>query len=50
MKTSLKDIQEMNGFKDVNVEYFRQLPFIWNKKYLLFLAEISRIINSKFFI
>ena len=48
MKTSLKDIQVMHGFKNVKVEYFRQLPFIWNRKYLLFLAEISRIIIPNF--
>ncbi len=48
MKTSLKDIQEMHGFENVTVEYFRQLPFLWNKKYLLFLAEISRIIIPNF--
>ena len=28
--------------------YFRQLPFIWNKKYLTFLAEISRMLIPNF--
>ncbi len=50
--TSLKDIQLINGFKNVEVYRFKQLPVLWNhdknntyKKFLLdLLSEITRII------
>ena len=32
MYQSLKDIQIINGFIDVRVEFFRQLPILWGKK------------------
>lgn len=51
-KTSLKDIQLISGFKNVEVFRFKQLPVLWenNKKndykkfFLKLLSEITRII------
>ena len=30
MKQSLHDILLINNFKNVNVEFFKQLPILWN--------------------
>ena len=50
-KTSLKDIQLISGFQNVQVERFKQLPILWHKKneknlkfyFFSFLSEITRI-------
>lgn len=51
MFSSLRDIQLMHGFVDVNVEYFRQLPFLWQKRGrpFLILSEITRLICPPIF-
>lgn len=50
MLQSLKDIQLIHGFDDVEVFYFRQLPISWGKfRPLVFvLAEITRIFTPNF--
>tara|TARA_B100000161_G_C33487221_1_gene385323 strand:+ start:265 stop:951 length:687 start_codon:yes stop_codon:yes gene_type:complete len=42
MMESLRDIQIINGFLDVNVEYFIQLPIVWERKWLI---PFSRFTN-----
>tara|TARA_B100001989_G_C24515481_1_gene452867 strand:+ start:64 stop:768 length:705 start_codon:yes stop_codon:yes gene_type:complete len=44
MKASLRDIQLINGFKNVKVEFFRQLPILWKRNYLNIFAEITRVL------
>tara|TARA_Y100000996_G_scaffold411499_1_gene395809 strand:- start:452 stop:1141 length:690 start_codon:yes stop_codon:yes gene_type:complete len=49
-KISLRDIQLICNFKNIEVESFRQLPFMWNKPkpitvVLEFLSEITRLIT-----
>jgi ubiquinone/menaquinone biosynthesis C-methylase UbiE len=39
-KVSLKDIHEMNDFKNVRVESFKQLPVIFEKKYYSIFFDI----------
>jgi SAM-dependent methyltransferase len=42
---SLRDIYLINGFKNVSVEKFKQLPNLWNGNYIKkFLSEATRII------
>jgi len=53
-KISLTDIHKLTNFKDIEVESFRQLPFLWNKpKYLksllVFLCEVTRLIAPDVF-
>ena len=48
MLRSLKDIKLINGFTEVKVEFFRQLPILWKLKNLIFLAEITRIFLPSF--
>lgn len=49
MQSSLRDIQLMNGFDDVRVERFRQLPILWgNGRAFLPLAELTRILAPRF--
>lgn len=43
MRSSLRDIQLINGFEDVNVEFFIQLPIIWKNKWL---KPISALTNK----
>ena len=43
MLSSLRDIQLINGFEDVNVEFFIQLPIIWKNKWL---KPISALTNK----
>ena len=43
MIQSLKDIQLINGFIDVEVEFFRQLPILWNYKWMTLFADITRL-------
>ena len=48
MIRSLKDIQFINGFKDIEVELFRQLPFLWQRRNFVILAEITRLFLPDF--
>ena len=48
MLRSLKDIKLINGFIEVKVEFFRQLPIIWKFKNLIWLAELTRICLPSF--
>ena len=44
MKASLRDILLINGFKNVKVDFFRQLPILWKRNYLKFLSDLTRIL------
>ena len=46
MLESLRDIQLIHNFENVEVEFFRQLPSTWGKKrvFAVTLAEISRLL------
>ena len=50
MKESLRDIQLINGFVDVEVEFFRQLPSTWYKGATIFslFSEMTRIVSPVF--
>jgi SAM-dependent methyltransferase len=49
MLESLSDIQEINGFESIHVEYFRQLPSTWYKYAFIMtlLAEATRLFSPK---
>lgn len=50
MKSSLRDIQLIQGFESVSVDRFRQLPILWGTgKILLLFSEITRIFIPVFF-
>ena len=49
MSESLRDILFIHGFEDVSVEKFRQLPIIWSFRFLLILAEITRLFVPRMF-
>jgi len=44
MQSSLRDIQLIHGFEDVQVERFRQLPVLWSRGWLLPVAELTRLL------
>lgn len=49
MQSSLRDIQLMLGFENVQVERFRQLPVLWNGGGLLLpFAELTRLLTPNF--
>ena len=53
-KVSLRDIQLICNFKNIEVESFRQLPLMWNRPKLIavifeFLSEIVRLITPDIF-
>ena len=48
MKSSLRDLKLMSGFKDVEVKYFRQLPIIWNYPILTIISELTRVLTPNF--
>ena len=52
-KMSLKDIHEMNNFKQINVESFIQLPVLFEKKYYYFLFKflsfLTRVLVPDYF-
>lgn len=50
MQSSLRDIQLIHGFDNVNVERFRQLPILWGAWgwALVLLAEVTRIFTPSF--
>ncbi len=53
-ETSLRDFHLINGFKDVEIYKFKQLPILWKQKNLQnsilnFFSEITRIIVPDYF-
>jgi SAM-dependent methyltransferase len=49
MQSSLRDIQLIHGFEDIQVERFRQLPVLWGAgKVLMPVAELTRILIPGF--
>ena len=48
MLSSLRDLHIINNFKDVEVNYFRQLPFIWNYPFMIIFTEFCRIFMPQF--
>ena len=48
MYQSLKDIQIINGFIDVRVEFFRQLPILWGKKWLIPFSQLTNLLAPNF--
>ena len=44
MRSSLRDIQMMHGFENVEVGLFRQLPLLWKHPWLMPAAELTRLI------
>jgi len=50
MQSSLRDIQLIHGFENIEVERFRQLPILWGEgRLLLPLAELTRIFTPSCF-
>lgn len=46
---SINDIHLMSGFINVKTQYFKQIPILWNKNYLLNMtSEITRLIMPDF--
>ena len=49
MLVSLRDIQIIHGFEDVQVEFFRQLPLVWGVgNVMTLMAELTRIFAPTF--
>ena len=53
-KKSLKDIHSIYGFKNVQVESFKQLPILWSSNFFLknifrILSELTRIFVPEYF-
>tara|TARA_B100001109_G_C18860219_1_gene473581 strand:+ start:840 stop:1547 length:708 start_codon:yes stop_codon:yes gene_type:complete len=48
MIRSLKDIKVINGFNNIEVEFFRQLPFLWQRKKFIIFAEMTRLFLPDF--
>ena len=50
MQSSLRDIQLIHGFDNINVERFRQLPILWGNGggMLVPIAELTRILTPSF--
>jgi SAM-dependent methyltransferase len=49
-QSSLRDIQLIHGFENIEVERFRQLPILWGHGgVLLLFAEMTRIFTPSFF-
>jgi len=49
MLVSLRDIQIIHGFEDVQVEFFRQLPLLWGVgNVMTLMAELTRIFAPTF--
>ncbi|MES2686077.1 MAG: class I SAM-dependent methyltransferase [Pseudomonadota bacterium] len=45
MQSSLRDIQQIHGFENIEVERFRQLPVLWSQGSLLLpFAELTRLL------
>ena len=47
--TSLRDIFLIYGFDDVEVEFFRQLPSVWKRPWLILATELTRFLTSASF-
>jgi len=47
-KISLSDFLLINGFVNVECEYFRQLPIIWKFKILILFSELTRLFFPNF--
>ena len=45
---SLAEALTLAGFVDVRVDYFRQLPFLWRRPYLLPLVEAVRLVPAPY--
>jgi len=43
-RASLKDIMEMSGFKDVEVYYFYQLPYLWKYPHLKMFSKLVSLL------
>lgn len=43
-KPSLRDIMEMAGFKEVEVYYFYQLPYLWKFPYLKIFSKLASLL------
>jgi len=53
-KKSLQDIHLINGFKNVKVESFKQLPILWSDNFLIknlfgFFSGVTRILVPEYF-
>lgn len=49
MQSSLRDIQLIHGFENIQIERFRQLPILWGTgRALLPLAELTRVFAPSF--
>ena len=53
-KDSLRDIQKLTNFKDINVESFKQLPILWKKNklklnFFRLLSFLTRVMVPDFF-
>lgn len=48
MQSSLRDIQLIHGFENVQVERFRQLPVLWRGRSLIPAAELTRVLAPNF--
>jgi SAM-dependent methyltransferase len=50
MQSSLRDIQLIHGFDNINVERFRQMPILWANggRMLVPIAELTRILTPSF--
>lgn len=55
MKSSLQDLKLIAGFRDVESEYFRQLPIVWRFPWVKYFCDFVRFVapsqlskNSKF--
>ena len=51
---SLRDIHSIHGFKNIEVESFKQLPILWSNNFFLrnifkFLSELTRIFVPEYF-
>ena len=51
MKCSLRDIHRMTGYENIEVEYFKQLPILWNRStpFFKFFSELTRIACPEIF-
>tara|TARA_A100001011_G_scaffold400415_2_gene514784 strand:+ start:584 stop:1249 length:666 start_codon:yes stop_codon:yes gene_type:complete len=43
MRESLEDLLKIKNFKKINVKIFRQLPSVWNNKFLMYLSIMTQI-------
>lgn len=48
MQSSLRDIQRMVGFEQIEVGLFRQLPIVWKNPWLMPACELTRLLTPEF--